>query len=296
MLHQYEEVVKDTTYNLEVHLQRIDEKLGQYKSREKNTTDASVDLQDERAVTQQCLRICQEANSYIDTLVSQESALLSHAPQPAQKGDTSGDFEAQTLARQAFSASQATLSGVINSLGERLQSIIVEKSGKENEKERSRLQEDLDISKQCLEVCKMAGKAYHQKIHSIGEAVAEDNSDQVVVTTLADLFDVKKALSKGHSAQLVATLTPENFDHVISERYGSRFGVSTDDRVHSPVNTTSSIGSSSPYDDPQRTLPVTSNDRRAAIAEAKRDKPHPNEVKKRYGEGERERKPTAPSD
>jgi hypothetical protein len=35
----------------------------------------------------------------------------------------------------------------------------------------------------------------------IGEVVADGDSDQVVVTTLADLFDIKKAISRDSSAQ-----------------------------------------------------------------------------------------------
>lgn len=294
MLQQYEEVIKDTTYNLEVHLQRIDDKLAQYKSGITHTADTSIDLCDEKVVTQQCLRICQNASAYIETLTSQESAVLKGAPQTTQKETMSGDFEAQVLARQAFSASQATLSGVINSLTDRLQTIVVEKKGDETTQERSRLQDDLDMSRQCLEVCKMAGEVYHQKIHTIGEAVAEDNSDQVVVTTLADLFDVKKAFSKGHSAQLVATLTPENFEHVISERYQSRFGVTTDRPVVPHIDSTTSTGLSSPHSHRQHASPVIDNDRQSCVSEAGRGKPRlkpsPNEMKKRYGNEESERK------
>ena len=51
----------------------------------------------------------------------------------------------------------------------------------------------------------MASELTSQKIYRVGEATAEGDSDQVVVNTLADLFDVKKASSKDHSAQLINT-------------------------------------------------------------------------------------------
>ena len=144
-------------------------------------------------------------------------------------------------------------------------------SSSDKEQERSRLQEDLDMSKQCLKVCKMAGEMSYQKIHTIREAIAEDNSDQVVVTTVADRFDGKKTLSKGHSVQLVATLTPENFDRVISERYNSRSDVSP------AVLFT------------QHTLTVASDDRRLPTLVPRRDKPNPNEIKRRHVDSESER-------
>jgi hypothetical protein len=41
--------------------------------------------------------------------------------------------------------------------------------------------------------------------------IAEGSSDQVVVTTLADLFDIQKALPKDNSAQLVGSMNAENW-------------------------------------------------------------------------------------
>jgi recombinational DNA repair protein RecR len=295
VLHQYEKVIKDTTYNLEVHLQQIDEKLAQYKSQGNHVADANIDLRDERVVTQQCLRICQDASCYIESLAARESSFLRSTPQATQRDNKPGDFEAQVLVREAFNTSQAMLSGVIHSLGERLRSVVVEKRG-DNEEDRTRLQEDLNMSKQCLEVCKMAGEVYHQKIHTIGEAIAEDNSDQVVVTTLADLFDVKKALSKGHSAQLVATLTPENFDRVVDKRYSSRFGVSVDHSAPSRVGSTISTGLEHSRDNRQYVPPATNADGQPPSSEARRDKPSPNEVRKRYGDADSGRAPASPRD
>lgn len=42
----------------------------------------------------------------------------------------------------------------------------------------------------------MASEISRQKVYRIGEVIGEGDSDQVVVTTLADLFDIGKALSK----------------------------------------------------------------------------------------------------
>lgn len=280
MLQQYEEMIKDTAYNLEVHLQQIDEKLTQYNSQDNDTSDASIDLQDERAVTQQCLRICKDASSYIESLTTRESILLQDASRTDAGRSTGEDFEAQLLLRRAFSTSQDTFLRVIECLGERLQSVVMDKSVGD-EDERSRLQEDLNMSKQCLQVCKVASEISHQKIHRIGEAIAEDNSDQVVVTTLADLFDVKIAQSKGHSAQLVATLTPANFDHVVEKRYNSRFGALPGHSVHSETGGANSTVVSNSQNTKQFVSPGVGKDVQSVGLEARRDKANPNEVRKR---------------
>ncbi|KFY83369.1 hypothetical protein V498_08125, partial [Pseudogymnoascus sp. VKM F-4517 (FW-2822)] len=54
--------------------------------------------------------------------------------------------------------------------------------------------------------------------------ITDGDSDQVVVTTLADLFDVKKAVSKDNSAQLIGSMTEEAPQHLTDKRYSSRFG------------------------------------------------------------------------
>ena len=73
----------------------------------------------------------------------------------------------------------------------------------------------------------------------------------------------------------------------------SRFVLSTDPYVHAHVNTTGSPSSSDPYSDSQHALLVTSQKRQSSTVEARRDKPEPDEIKKRHGEVETERKPMA---
>lgn len=75
----------------------------------------------------------------------------------------------------------------------------------------------------------MASEASRQKTYKIGEVIADGDSDQVVVNTLADLFDVKKAWSTGNSAQLVGSMTEEALRHLAEKRYTSRFGVVAND-------------------------------------------------------------------
>lgn len=289
VLQKYEDMIKDTTYLLELHLQRIDEKLTRYNHQDADAPDTSIDLRDERAVTHQCLRVCKDASSYIESLASRESILLQDASQIDAEDDSSANFEAQVLMRQALNASQANFLGVINSLNERLQSV-VQNGSHGNEKERLRLQEDINISKQCLDICKVASEVSRQKIHRIGEAVAEDESDQVVVTTLADLFDVRKALSRGHSAQLVATLTPENFDLVIEKRYNSRFGAVPDSSVHTQVASATSPVASDSQGRKQHAPSGSVKDAQSLGPEARRERPSPNEMRKRFGDGDSERK------
>jgi len=187
---------------------------------------------------------------------------------------------AQVLMRQAFNTSQPTFLGVISSLAQRLQSVVQNKDMKQKY-ERSQLQQDLNLSKQCLEVCKIAGEVSRQNIHTIGEADAEDNSDQVVVTTIADLFHVHKAHSKNFSAQLTATLTPANFDHVVDKRYDSRFGA-LPDRSDSAHVSSSVWPYGSDLESSERPKSIKTGIKKHSLeVEARNDKAHSNEKRKR---------------
>lgn len=218
-------MIQDTAYNLEVQLCRVDEKMARLTTDNTNILNPSIDLKDERDVTKQCLRICEDAKSYIESLTNQESSLLHEGPQSGTDNCQSS-FEAQALTREALDENRDSFAATIGQLRNRLESLVI-KNDPSDESERSRLLDDINTSRKCLEVCKMATEVSTQKIYRVGEVIADGDSDQVVVNTLADLFDVKKAISKDNSAQLVGSMTEEALHHLTEKRYGSRFGALT---------------------------------------------------------------------
>ncbi|KAF4170008.1 hypothetical protein CNMCM6936_005153 [Aspergillus lentulus] len=277
VLQEYNEMIQDTAYDLDIHLRRIDEKLARLTTQDDNASYVSINLEDEREVTKQCLRICQDAKSFLETLTQRESAVLQEAPRNITPDDVQDRFEAQLLTRQALDENRAGFTGIIRRLQERLDSLVTNTD--QNDKERLALQEDIQISRQCLEVCNMASEVSRQKIYRIGEVVADGDSDQVVVTTLADLFDIKKALSKGNSAQLVGSMTEDALRNLTDKRYSSRFAaVATQSAEVATPSSPSTFGtqndkppvgiSEGGVPQPQRSGP-------------RRARPSPNEMRKR---------------
>lgn len=267
-------MIQDTAYNLEVHLQRIDEKMA-LSTTATTPGDTNIDLNDEREVTKQCLRICEDARSYIESLTDREPS-LQHETTPEHPKDDQNQFEAQMLTRKALDENRDKFAELIGRLRGRLESSALD--GGDND--RARLQEDIDNYKQCLELCKRASdEVSRRKIHSIGEAIADGDSDQLVVTTLADLFDVKKAVSRGRSAQLVGSMTDETLRQLSEDRYGSRFGAL--------ANPEADATTSHSTFETQRVASRLSH--RAAKDGQPRDtvtrRPTPNEVRKRTSEG-----------
>ncbi|KAF2715887.1 hypothetical protein K431DRAFT_316920 [Polychaeton citri CBS 116435] len=279
VLLEYNEMIQDTAYNLEVHLQRIDEKMAQLMAEHISTSGTSIDLKDERLVTEQCLRICEDAKSYLERLSDRESSLLREAQQGVEQEHS---FEAQLRTSQTLDKNRDSLVETIGHLSRRVQSL-VQNGGSDNNDERSRLQSDIEISKQCLDICKAASEASRQKVYRIGEAVAEGDSDQVVVTTLADLFDIGKALSKGKSAQLVGSMTDLTLRHMTEHRYSSRFGALANDSELAEVGAANLFPASGAQKSKDASSPESGGREQTSKPGARQDKPLSNEMRKRGG-------------
>ena len=112
--------------------------------------------------------------------------------------------------------------------------------------------------------------------------IAENDSDQVVVPTLADLFDVKKALSKANSAQLVGSMSAENLWYLTEKRYGSRFGTLV---AESNPCTTSSPAAFKAQKSNIADALLAGNHEQSPGPRDRRDRPIPNEMRKRHADG-----------
>ena len=165
VLQQFNEMTQDTAYNLELRLRRIDEKMTRLNIENTNASGVSIDLEDEREVTKQCLRVCEDAKSYIESLSDRESSLLPETPQNAVEENS---FEAQLRTRQALDEHRDSFIEIIGYLRKRLD-LLIQDDDPEKGDERSRLQADINISKQCLDVCKVASEVSRQKVYRIGE-------------------------------------------------------------------------------------------------------------------------------
>lgn len=223
LLQKYNVLVESTMDDLKLHMQRIEEKMAQFGERNPVATSVDVDLSDEKAVTEQCLDICQEAIAHIKAL----SARISSIRLASTNSDNVQVFEAESQTMKTLIRNQENVLGTVNNLQNRLNTFL-NTPGSDRDYERSQLQADIEISKQCLAVCNLGVQASRQKVHRIGEVIADGKSDQVVMTTWADLFEVQKAVSKNESMQLVGSLTAEDYRLTVEKRYGSRWAVPTE--------------------------------------------------------------------
>lgn len=275
-------MIKDAVYNLEMRLQRIDERLARIDPDETSGAETSIKLHDERDATRQCLHICEKARSYLDSLQDQQTP-LQEGPASSTANIVRDRFEAELLTRRTIDESRDMFAATMRLLQEGLNRV-VSSDGPQRDQQRLRLQEDIDASRQCLELCKEASnQVAFQKIHIVREVIAQDDTDQVVVTTLADLFDVGKVLAKCRSTQLVGSMADDTLKTLSSDRYRSRFGV-----VSGNPGQAHSIGlPSNPkaQEESKPTLHPIRKDRQPASADSRYDRPSSNEVRKRAAEG-----------
>lgn len=220
-LDQYNEMIRETTADLEGHLQSIDDKLAAIADHPRSEPDPNAELsvkrmEEERQSAQQCILICESARSHIQTLQMQNNM------QPP-------DAELNQDRRQtaiALSEARDRMVHMITDLQKRLvdlsaKSLTTEVSLRSNEfeQDRVRLLKEIDTAKQCLEVCNMAAdQASRQRVHVFGDISAEDNSQQIIVSTVGDLLNAKNIKVGNFSSQLLGSMTDASLQQLSMDR------------------------------------------------------------------------------
>jgi len=278
-------MIQDTAYNLTIQLQRIDDKLEHLTEDSKVAPDTTIDLQNEKDVTEQCLQSCENAMACYDALKKEKPALLGTDTSPFADNAKS-QFEAQLQTNQMINDNRDKILETSRSLQERL-SQLMSSSGPDHEQQRSQLQADLATYRECLEVCDQVSKQVsYQKIHTIGEIIADDDTDQVVVTTLADLFDVRRVVAKNRSAQLVGSMSDASLRQLSTTRYSSRFGAPSGISDNVLVEVTDPLITSERRGSGTQPVSQTRIVRQPTDARSTAGRPSPNEMRKRTGESE----------
>jgi hypothetical protein len=181
-------MIKDTSYSVDIRLRRIGEKLVHLTAQDDSALDVSIDLEDKSEITKQYLLVCEDAKNFIESLTQKESAVRQEARRNISPDDVQNSFEAQLLTRQALDENRAGFRDIIGRLQARLDSLLT--NGDRCGKERLALQEEIQLSRQCLEVCKMASEVSRQTVYRIGEVGADgDNSARDLRKNTEDLAD-----------------------------------------------------------------------------------------------------------
>ena len=165
-------------------------------------------------MTKQGLRICGDAKLRIESLLDRESSLLPRTPQKAVE---KGSVEAQLRTRQALDEHRNGFAETIASLRKRLD-LLIQNDDPGNDNERARLQADINLSKHSVDILNTAREDSRQKALRLEDVTAEGDSNQIVVSTLADLFGINKVPFKERSASVLGLMTDEQLKDLWEKR------------------------------------------------------------------------------
>ncbi|KAL6902434.1 hypothetical protein GGI43DRAFT_339033 [Trichoderma evansii] len=222
-LDQYNEMIRETTADLQAHLQSMDDKLEAIANQSRSGPGAATELdvkrmEEERQSAQQCLLICESARSQMQNHIQG----LQDNMQPLDA--ESNQDRLQTAV--ALSEARDRMVRMITDLQKRLvdlsaKSLNTEVSlrSHEFEQDQARILKDIDTAKQCLEVCNMAAdQASRQRVHVFGDVTAEDNAHQLIVSTVGDLLNAKNIKAGNYSVQWLGSMTDASLQQLSMDR------------------------------------------------------------------------------
>ena len=111
--------------------------------------------------------------------------------------------------------------------------------------------------------------------------IADGDSDQVVVTTLADLFDIKKAISQDSSTELVRSITEEALVQLVKKLYSGRFRALADKFDPTEAGSSSSPSIFETQKSSQAFPAQNSRHEKSTGPKLRHNRPSSNEIRKR---------------
>ncbi|KAL7914979.1 hypothetical protein GGI35DRAFT_165274 [Trichoderma velutinum] len=228
----YHEMIRDTTVDLQAHLQDIDDKLASIMSQPQHDPDSAADesikrMEEEKESTRQCILICESARSHLQGLQDGFRPL----------GARPDDSHAKTAV--ALSDARDRMVFMITDLQARLVALSEQSLStkvvqpQQLEEDRLRLLKEIDTARQCLEVCNLAAdQASRQRVHVFDDVSADDNSCQAIVSTVGDLLNVKNVRVGHYSTQWLGSMTDASLQQLSTDRaasYSSSLVINEDD-------------------------------------------------------------------
>ncbi|KAK9846782.1 hypothetical protein MYU51_000771 [Penicillium brevicompactum] len=283
----YENLIQDAKEDLEARLERIDRKLEHLVVHDAAQPEPDAaelqSLREERLSTEKCLQICAQLSSHIDQiqLISDETN--------KSRGSTSADISSETLTNEGLqdckNSLAVTAAKLENHMRDIMDRLLVKSktaiSSDEEAQDLSRLRDEWETARQCLDICSRAddhlkenvsvienygtgdalqfmvsanGKVLHGKNRGVGwrsRQVGGYLSDESIQQLSRNLASMHTSPLRGENSFPKAGATPSADDTVegettaeFQERFGRGFTLKP---MVSPDTLTSSPGTSSDW-------------------------------------------------
>ncbi|KAK0368123.1 hypothetical protein CLIM01_14516 [Colletotrichum limetticola] len=212
LLGEYKDMVHSTTQDLEDHLEDINERLSRLASNDMHSSQAvttNIDrIQNERDSTEVCLQICANVQAHIDAMRLQP---IPGSP-PFQGTSCQNLGHAIVITLSTLDHCKQVISDVSE----------LHRHQDENKRRLARgtseislptetdiqsLRKELDSTKECLAICNAASQRAVKGVHVLEDMSTGHDGQQLFVSTLGDLFNVKGASTGDRGIQFVGSVT-----------------------------------------------------------------------------------------
>lgn len=236
VLKEYKEIIKNTTSDLEEHLQEIDRKLQALSLQgARISSEDAVErqqIQEEKDSTQQCLDICVQVFAHINqvqlnTLENTSTPLNTHqVPITTPKDPISARLvTANTLkeCKKRLTNTTSQLEQHLQDINNRLQNVSSQglmMTPNVQAADQRGIQEEIDSIKQCLAICAQASQQADQgRTHVFEDISMAEDGHQLIVVTLGELIAARRITAGPRSKQWLGQMSDASLQQ-ISRDYG----------------------------------------------------------------------------
>ncbi|KAJ5655654.1 hypothetical protein N7507_007604 [Penicillium longicatenatum] len=218
-LESYKEMIETTTNDLETQLEGIDEKLEKILARsspDSKTEDGEIQLmEEERLSTQKCLEICAQLSSHIDQIQqsrkardkSTESVSSSSVPERVTN-------DGLQECKNSLLNTAAKLENHLKILMDRIVTKSkTSKASQDDITELSRLQEEWETTRQCMNICSKAGTNLYENASTI-DNYATGDAVQFMVSTNEKIIHGKNRGLGWRTRQVGGHLSDASLQHL----------------------------------------------------------------------------------
>ncbi|EGR49569.1 uncharacterized protein TRIREDRAFT_106437 [Trichoderma reesei QM6a] len=246
-IHQHNEMIQETTADLEAHLRDIDQKLSAitnllHQQQQQDPSPLPDDestaqrQEEERQRAQQCLLICENATSLLqslqDNLPPQHDNMTTDESSRAKTALALSDardrilLAASELQQQLAATTTTTNPLTIKPSSTKAISLLVPQQLQEDQ---TSLLRELVTARQCLQVCSLAAEqasSLRRGVHVFDGVSAQDNSQQIIVTTGgggggSDLISAKNIRAGHFSTQWLGCISDASLQQLSADRAAS---------------------------------------------------------------------------
>jgi hypothetical protein len=230
VLEEYKEVIKNTTADLEDHLQEIDKKLQSLSLQGETISGADAterqQMQEERDSTQQCIGICALVSTHIDQVhpnppknipplfVGYKEPIITLGGRFYARQTTADTFNA---CKERIATTTAQLEKHLEDVNSRLKKFSWQPLKQSNElsADLERMKEEAESVKHCLAICSKATiQAEKERANEFEDISVTDDGQQVIISTFGALVSAKRVSAGARSYQWFGQMSDESLQQL----------------------------------------------------------------------------------